>query len=138
MQNHNVFEFKGNVKESIKNGYFNTIILFPEINNDLTKFLDTFTERKEVSDDNTLIKTRSPFRIGIIRFNLLYFKNVLSRKIGYTFDKEVFENYIKNFCREYKNKMALINIPVQLSAHRRDIEKILNDNMHDNKIAILN
>ena len=91
MQNHNVSEFSGDIEAAIKNGNFDSIILFPEIISDLTKFLDTFDDKKEITENQTLIKTRSPFRIGLIRITLLYFKDVLTKKVGYSFNKKEFE-----------------------------------------------
>lgn len=138
MQNHNVSEFTGDIKAAIKNGNFDSIILFPEITSDLTKFLDTFEDKKEINENQTLIKTRSPFRIGLIRINLLYFKDVLTKKIGYSFNKENFENLIQELCRTHKNKIILFPFSNQFTQFRKEIETILEKNVRDTKIVVLN
>jgi sugar-specific transcriptional regulator TrmB len=138
MQNHNVSEFSGDIKAAIKNGNFDSIILFPEITSDLTKFLDTFEDKKEISENQTLIKTRSPFRIGLIRINLLYFKNVLTKKVGYSFSKENFENLIQDLCKSHKNKIILSPFSNQFTQFRKEIETILEKNVRDTKIVVLN
>jgi hypothetical protein len=138
MRNHNVSEFSGNIKESIKNGDFNSVILFPEVTNDLTKFLLSFEDKKEISDSEILIKTRSPFRIGVIRINLLYFKDVLTKKIGFSFNEKRFEELVQELCKTHKNKIILFPFSSQLNQFRKVIEDILEKNVRDTKIVVLN
>jgi hypothetical protein len=138
MRNHNVSEFSGDIKTAIKNGNFNSIILFPEISTELTKFLDGFEDKKEISETETLIKTRSPFRIGVIRITLLYFKDVLTKKVGYSFNKKEFEKSIQDLCKTHKNKIILFPFSNQFNQFRKDIESILEQNVRDTKIVVLN
>ena len=82
-KNHNVYEFSGNLESAIKNGEFRYIITFPGITNPVTKLLNTFDDKKEFIEDSfkrTLIKTRSPFRIGTIQINILEVDNVYSKE----------------------------------------------------------
>lgn len=137
MQNHNISEFKGDIKTAIKNGNFDTILLFPEISNDLTKFLNSFENKKEISEEKTLIKTRSPFRIGLIKITLHYLTNILTKKVNYSFNLVDFEKLIQNICKTHKNKIILFPIFNQFAQYKKDIYNILEKNVRDTKIIIL-
>lgn len=137
-KNHNVYEFSGNLESAIKNGEFRYIITFPGITNPVTKLLNTFDDKKEFIEDSfkrTLIKTRSPFRIGTIQINILEVDNVYSKE---GINTNELTKLIQTLCKNYKNNIIAFPIMNNLVPFRNKILEILNDNVRDTKVVILN
>ena len=130
------------MKHLLKIGEYNTIILFDDTFNPLQKIIDSFPEKIEKENNenykNILIKNKSPFRIGIIRINIFYFKNVLTKKSNLNFDKEKFTTIIKDLCKEHKQSMILLPMSFTTNSFRKEIYEILETNVHDTKVTILN
>lgn len=137
-KNHNVYDFSGNLENAIKNGEFRYIITFPGISNFVTKILDTFDNKKEFIEDSfkrTLIKTRSPFRIGTLQINILEVDNVYSKE---GIDTKELTKLIQTICKKYKNNIIAFPIMNNLVPFRSKILEILNANVRDTKVVILN
>ena len=141
MKNHNVYEFAGNIESSIKNGDIRQIFLFPGISNSLLKLINNFENKKEIeaTEDfpyqQTLIKFRSPFRIGEQQLRIIHTNNIISRDF---FDREEFRVFIQKACRRFKNSINVMPINGNLSQFRKDIIDILEENVRDTKVVILN
>ena len=141
MKNHNVYEFTGNIESSIKNGDIRQIFLFPGISNSLLKLINNFENKKEIeaSEDfpyqQTLIKFRSPFRIGEQQLRVINPNNIISRDF---LDKEEFRVFIQKACKRFKNSINAMPINGNLSQFRKDIIDILEENVRDTKVVILN
>jgi hypothetical protein len=141
MKNHNVYEFTGNIESSIKNGDIRQIFLFPGISNSLLKLINSFENKKEIeaSEDfpyqQTLIKFRSPFRIGEQQLRVINPNNIFSRDF---FDKKEFRVFIQKACKRFKNSINVMPINGNLSQFRKDIIGILEENVRDTKVVILN
>ena len=137
-KNHNVYEFSGNLESSIKNGEFRYIVTFPGISNSVTKLLNTFEDRKEFNENSfkrTLIKTRSPFRIGTLQINVLEVDNIYSKE-GINITE--LTKFIQFLCKNYKNNIIAFPIMNNLVPFRNKIIEVLNDNVRDTKVVILN
>lgn len=137
-KNHNVYEFSGNLESAIKNGEFRYIITFPGITNSVTKLLNTFDDKKEFIEDSfkrTLIKTRSPFRIGTIQINVLEVDNIYSKEGINTTE---LTKLIQTLCKNYKSNIIAFPIMNNLVPFRNKIIEVLNDNVRDTKVVILN
>lgn len=137
-KNHNVYDFSGNLENAIKNGEFRYIITFPGISNFVTKILNTFDNKKEFIEDSfkrTLIKTRSPFRIGTLQINILEVDNVYSKE---GIDTKELTKLIQTICKKYKNNIIAFPIMNNLVPFRSKILEILNANVRDTKIVVLN
>lgn len=140
MRNHNVSKIIGNIEYQIKNGDFNIILFLENNNSSFKRIISEIGEQKDISDSEDfikkLVKTRSPFRIGPIRFELITLKNILIKDINYTFNSELFQNIIKNICKNNKNKNILLPIDGSLLSFYRDIENVLNETVRDTKVNI--
>lgn len=130
------------MKHLLKIGEYNTIILFDDTFNPLQKIIDSFPEKIEKENNenykNILIKNKSPFRIGIIRINIFYFKNVLTKKNNLNFNKEKFTILIKEFCKEHKQSMILLPMSSILNNFKKEIYEVLETTVYDTKVTILN
>lgn len=141
MRNHNVYDFKGNIEDSIKNGDIRQIFLFPGITNSLIRLLDSFENKKEIEPSEsfpykqTLIKFRSPFRIGEQQLRLIHPEDIISRD---SFDKEAFISFIQCSCKRFKNSINIMPISGILNQYRKDIIDILESFVRDTKVVILN
>lgn len=136
MKNHNVYDFSGDLETSLKNGEFKYIIHFPGTCNGVLKILEKFNDRKEIEEDGykrTLIKFRSPFRIGIQRINILQFEN-LYNKDNRTLDENKLVEIIKLICKKYQNNLVLFPIQSYLLQFKDQIDDLLNKNVRNTKI----
>lgn len=141
MKNHNVYEFSGDIEKSIKDGDIRNIIVFENSISSVNKILNSFADKKaiEASDkfpfDYNLIKTRSPWRIGIIQIKEIRLKDIIAK--NEFFDSEKFLNDIKIIIKSFKNTINGIVIPSHC-IFKKDIVQILNDNVRDTKVVIIN
>lgn len=142
MKNHNILEKEGNIVDALKNGDYNYIILFESAFNPIENILSTFPENSEKEDNESfrkvLFKNKSPFRIGKIRVEAYYLKNILVKNKKYIFDKEKFTTIIKDLCKEHKQSMFLLPMSFATNSFRKEIYEILETNVHDTKVTILN
>lgn len=142
MQNQNVYEANYNIEKKIKNGDYRIIIKFPGINIAIDKMV--FNDTSEVPASNeypfneTLIKMRSPFRIGIQKINIVKLnENIFQRNNkSWTFDKTEFEKALKLIIKKHKNCLIALPICGALNEYRSDIIRILEDNVRDAKVVI--
>ncbi len=142
MQNRNVLEKTGNIENAIKNGEYPFIILFDGIFNPTEKILNSFIENIEKENNESfkrvLFKTKSAFRIGVIRVECFYFKDIIVKDKKYIFNKEKFTNIIKDFCKNHKQTMFLLPMSSISNNFKKEIYEILETHVHDTKITILN
>lgn len=141
MKNRYVSEFKGDFESAFKNGEFRQILVFGGLSNSFMKVLNSNVPiKKEVEPTDkipykyTLLKFRSPFRIGEQMVKLFNFENVVSRNL---FNEEEFKNIIVNFCKNFKNSITLIPINGAAIQYRREIENILEKNVIGAKFVII-
>ena len=141
MKNHNVYEVSGDIETKIKNGDIRQIIIFQGIPNPLSKILSLFPERKEIGQTDTfpytqqLIKFRSPFRIGEQQLRLIEVEDIISKT---AFNEKNFITLIQNICKKFKNSITLLPLSGPLNQYNKDINKLLEENVHDTKIVVLN
>lgn len=130
------------MKQVLKIGEYNTIILFDDIFNPIQKIIDSFPEKIEKNNNenykNILIKNKSPFRIGTIRINIIYIKNVLTKNNSLNFNRENFKLLMKDFCKDHKQSMILLPLSTVVNTFRKEIFDILEEVVHDTKVTILN
>lgn len=142
MKNHNILEKEGNIEDAIKNGDYSYIILFESVFNPVENILNSFPENSEKENNESfrkvLFKNKSPFRIGKIRVEAYYLKNILIKNKKYTFNKEKFTTIIKDLCKEHKQSMILLPMSFTANSFRKEIYEILETNIHDTKVTILN
>lgn len=142
MRNHNVYEVNDDVEKKIKNGDYRGIIKFPGVNIAIDKmvFDDTsaIPATEEYPIDETLIKLRSPFRIGVQKISLIKLsENIFQRNNkSWSFDKAEFTKSINLITRKHKNCVMALPICGALNEYRSDIIKILEDNVRDTKVVI--
>lgn len=140
MKNHNISEYKGNFETAFKNGDFRQILIIGNLSSEFNKIINNISDKKEVSASEkipfsyTLLKIRSPFRIGIQQIRVFKFEEIASRD---RFDAEKFTNVIKSFSKHYKNTITAIPINGVLSYHSNTIEKILAENVIGTKFVIV-
>lgn len=140
MQNHNISKITKNIESSVKNGDFNLILLFENNNSSFKRFISQIGEQKEIENSEEfikkLVKTHSPFRIGLIRFEIMFLKNILVKNNTYEFNSEQFFNLIKDICKNNKNKNILLPIDGALTSFYKNIETVLNETVRDIKVNI--
>lgn len=142
MRNHNVYEVNDNIEKKIKNGDFRGIIKFPGINTLIDKMVFENTVEMPVDEsypfNETLIKLRSPFRIGTQKINIIKLGESIFHRDGknWKFDEEEFKKAIELIMRKHKNRILALPICGSLSEYRSDIIKILEDNVRDIKVVI--
>ena len=142
MRNHNVYEVNDNIEKKIKNGDFRGIIKFPGINTLIDKMV--FEDAVEIPADEsypfneTLIKLRSPFRIGTQKISIIKLSESIFQRDGksWKFDEEEFKKAIELIMRKHKNRILALPVCGGLSEYRSDIIKILEDNVRDIKVVI--
>ena len=141
MKNHNVYEVSGDIETKIKNGDIRQIIIFQGIPNPLSKILSLFPEKKEIEQTDVfpytqqLIKFRSPFRIGEQQLRLIEVEDIISKT---AFNEKNFITLIQNICKKFKNSITLLPLSGPLNQYNKDINKLLEENVHDTKIVVLN
>lgn len=140
MKNHNVYNFNGDIEKAIKNGDLSQIILFDNIKLPICKFLNSFINLKNIEKtidfpyNQSLLKFRSPFRIGERNIRLIYLNAISEGKI----DKQQLSKDIKNICKKFKNSISLLPIQGALIQYENDILECLETNTVNTKIVILN
>lgn len=140
MKNHNISEYKGNFETAFKNGDFRQILIIGNLSSEFNKIINNISDKKEVPASEkipfsyTLLKVRSPFRIGIQQIRVFKFEEITSRD---RFDAEKFTSVIKSFSKHCKNTITAIPINGVLSYHSNIIEKILAENVVDTKFVIV-
>jgi hypothetical protein len=140
MKNHNISYFKGNVETSISNGDFRQILIFPGVSSSFIKFLDSFQDRKEIepSDEfpyyQTLLKIKSPFRIGLQQVRLIHVNDFISKN---ELDVNGLKNFLLKFCSKFKNSINALPLTGVLSCYTSEVEKILDEIVRDTKIVII-
>lgn len=142
MKNRNILEKEGKIEDALKNGDYSYIILFESVFNPIENILNSFPENSEKENNESfrkiLFKNKSPFRIGKIRVEVYYLKNILVKNKKYIFDKEKFTTIIKDLCKEHKQSMFLLPMSFATNSFRKEIYEILETNVHDTKVTILN
>lgn len=140
MKNHNISEYKGSFETAFKNGDFRQILIIGNLSSEFNKIINNISDKKEVPASEkipfsyTLLKIRSPFRIGIQQIRVFKFEEIASRD---RFDAEKFTNVIKSFSKHCKNTITAIPINGVLSYHSNIIEKILAENVIGTKFVIV-
>jgi hypothetical protein len=126
----------------LKIGEYNCIILFDNIFNPINKVLETFSENIEKENNNDYIKVlfkgKSAFRIGVIRVEAFYLKDVLTKNNTYNFNAEKFKSIIKELCKNHKQSMFLIPTSNIVNGFKKEIYNILEEVVRDTKVTILN
>lgn len=141
MKNINVYEELGDVEKKIKNGYYRAFITFPGCLTIIDKI--NFEDKKikesteEYPFEELIIKTRSPFRIGIIYINKINVNGVLKKDKVWEFNAQEFIKAIKIICKKYKNTIIALPICGVLTQFKPEILKILNENVRDTKVIII-
>lgn len=142
MRNLNVYEVNGDTEKKIKNGDYRAIIKFPGVNIAIDKMTFEDTSVVPATDeypiDETLIKLRSPFRIGLQKISLIKLNENIFQRINksWKFNKSEFEKAIILITKKHKNCIIALPICGALNEYRFDIIKILEDNVRDTKIVI--
>lgn len=138
----NVYVFDGNLEKAIKNGDFQNIILISEINNPINKILTTFSDIKEIEKTNdfnyrqSLIKFRSPFRIGTLQIRTIVLDNIIDKNVRNSFNLNKLEHDIKNISKKYKNNIILLPLSGQLINSKDEILENLQKTIKDTKVII--
>ena len=138
----NVYVFDGNLEKAIKNGNFQNIILISEINNPINKILTTFSDIKEIEKSNdfnyrqSLIKFRSPFRIGTLQIRTIALDNIIDKNVRNSFNLNKLEHDIKNISKKYKNNIILLPLSGQLINSKDEILENLQKTIKDTKVII--
>lgn len=140
MKNPNISEYKGNVEIALKNGDFGQILMLNGVSAEFIKSIPSVEDAKivEKTDDfpysYSLLKFRSPFRIGTQQLKVFKIDEIASRD---KFDEENFKNLIIAFCKKFKNSLTLLPINGSLTVHGPKIEAILNKNVFGAKFVIV-
>lgn len=140
MKNPNISKYKGNVETAFKNGDFRQIIVFPGLSTEFIKMINSVQNKKEVKGndklpyDYTLLKIRSPFRIGEQQIKIFNIENIVNKNC---FDEKKFKSLIINFCKNFKNSITAIPISGSLLQHYNKIESILEKNVIGAKFVII-
>ncbi len=136
-KNPNLSEFKGDIENAISNGDIRYIICFDGINYPSLKFLNNFNNKKEIEETEytrTLIKSRSPFRIGEIQTNILKIKDVYNKDI---INFSNLRTILKNITKKYKNNILGFIISPQLLQYKDDFIDILNEVVKTTKVIVI-
>ena len=140
MKNPNISEYKGDVETALKNGDFGQVLLLNGVSNDFIKKLPSSDDTKTVDANEifpysySLLKIRSPFRIGVQKIKVFKIADIVTRD---AFDEEKFKNLIVAFCKNFKHSLTLLPISGALCSYSRKIEEVLNKNVIGAKFIII-
>lgn len=139
MKNRNVSYFKGDIETTIKNGDFKQILIYPGLSSAFLKLLDSFQERKEIEASadfpyaQTILKFKSPFRIGQQQIRLINIENIISKN---NFNDEQLKLFLQQLCSKFKGSIILFPFSNGIIKFTSAIETALDKFVRDTKIVI--